>query len=136
METVWQRLIDVVTNEGLDLKFIDNHSGFVMSDELSFYKHQTTENTKGKLVKPDAYIVTSRTTAVLPEQFRISRLTAKWSVVLRPLDNGGTEIKAVMSGIEAKDEVPVARAAGSKITTQYEAYSLQNFEKWLIDALK
>lgn len=135
-EMVWQKLIDVVTDNGLDLKFIDKSSGFVMSDELSFYREQTVENTKGKLVNPEAYIVTSRTDAIQPEFFRISKLTAKWSVVLRPSAKGGTQIKAVLSNIEAKDELVAAKTASSKSATRYEARSLLNFEKWLIDALK
>lgn len=95
------KLINLITDEGLDLKFIDKASGLAMSDELSFYTTQTTENKKGKLVNPHTYIVTSRTDGVLPELFRVNKLSAKWSVVLRPLATGGTEIEAVLANIEA-----------------------------------
>jgi hypothetical protein len=136
VDIVWNKLIDLITDEGLDLKFIDKSSGLAMSDELSFYTTQTTENKKGKPVKPDAYIITSRTDGVLPELFRVSQLSAKWSVVLRPLATGGTEIKAALANIEAKDDVIANRHTGGKVTTRFQAYSLQNFEKWLIEKLK
>ena len=87
-------------------------------------------------MNPDTCIVTSRTDGVLPELFRVNKLNAKWSVVLCPLETGGTEIKAVLANIEARSDRTANRYTANKITTRYHAYFLCNFEKWLIEKLK
>ncbi len=136
VDVVWQKLINVVSEKGLNVKVVDKNSGFIMSDDLSFQHKLTTESKSGKLVNPEAFLVTSRLNVVKSERFELKKVTGQWSVILSPTANGGTEIKAMMAGMEAKDEMPANQRIAGQSVKKYEVYSLQNFEKWLIASLK
>lgn len=138
VDEVWNRLIDVVTDEGFDIKFIDKSSGLVFSDDLSLKYHPSTgfeaytvEDKKGQLLNPHAYVVTERLNTSDPRMFVPGVATTKWSVVLREASGGRTAIKIALSDIKVYD-IELKSVAGRR----YQAHSLQNFENWLFNEIK
>ena len=127
VEEVWKRLINVITDEGLDLKFIDKTSGFVLSDDLSIVDQVTIEDKNGKIINPGAFVVSEKNNLDY-RLFIPDHATAKWSVVIREAEGGRTAIKIALSAIHVKDNPP-------KVLL-YKAHSLGNFENWLFEEIK
>ncbi|REA63494.1 hypothetical protein DSL64_03335 [Dyadobacter luteus] len=57
----WNKVIDFISDIGMNVKMVDKASGLVISDPTSFFGHTSIEDKDGKILNPKAQIVTSRT---------------------------------------------------------------------------
>ena len=131
IDKVWDKLVDLFATKGLSIKVIDKSSGLIVSDK---YKLSVTqENKSGKLINPNAYVVSvklynpgSRT--YLP----INTTVGEWNVRIKPDGNGGTIINVNLVNIQevwtdskgySKDVVSTAKSTGV-------------FEKIIFDTIK
>lgn len=60
-DKVWEGVIELIAERGLDVKMVDKSSGLIISDRNSFFGHNTYEEAVSKPKNPKAFILTSRT---------------------------------------------------------------------------
>jgi|ERR1035437_11202409 hypothetical protein len=131
-DQVWDKIIDFFAQKGLSIKIIDRSSGLIISDKSALT--WTFEDSKGKLINPNAWIVIEKSIDPGPNKIiKPSSVAGDWNVRIKELPNNKTSINVNLVNIKAK------RAYASKYgISEYEikALSTGNFEKLISDQIK
>ncbi|WP_149240313.1 hypothetical protein [Dyadobacter sp. 32] len=124
-DTVWDRVIDLIADIGLNVRIVDKASGLVVSDPVSFTDKYSTEDRQGAVTDKGASIVTTR---LNDENFKMvmKSVTASWNLRVKEVSPGKSTVSVLLYNIDAKGVVDDYRHKGK---------STGVFEKWVLDNL-
>ena len=127
-DQVWSGVIDVLAQKGLSVKTIDRASGFIISEKVSFAGVFTTEDEKGNLKNPNAYIVHDSKMDTWGVRYAPRDITGTWNIRVK---EGSSPSKSIVNvnivGIDAK--IP-------DLYMDFNAKSTGVFEKWFFAELE
>jgi hypothetical protein len=134
-QEVWEKIIDLFATKGLSIKIIDKNSGLLTSEKTSFKDNSTIEDKTGKLINPEAYIVTSYYNS-MGMIIKPTILTGEWNIRIKEdKENNGTVININLVNIEAVT-AGYATAYGPSPSYNFEAKSTGKFEAMIGDYIK
>jgi hypothetical protein len=121
---VWEKVISVIANNGLNVKIIDKSSGLIVSDPLSFISSYSGEGSTGAINNKNAYVVTTSIKTTEETNF-LESLTASWNLRVTETDSGKATVSVLLYNI---------KAVGLYEDDKHFHYgkSTGNFEKWLL----
>lgn len=124
-DETWNKVIDFISDIGLNVKMVDKSSGLVISDPTSFSGKTSVEDKSGKILNSDAYIVTSRTND--PNVSNPIRLaSASYNLRVKETSSGKSVVSVLLYNITV---------TGTVDTYPHKGKSTGNFEKWILDNL-
>jgi hypothetical protein len=123
-EDAWESVIDLIAETGISVKLIDKNSGLIIADAVSFRGLITTEDNKGKIIDPTAYVVRERTNNEFDYKAGYLDATAQWNLRVKKESDASSIISVNLHSLKIeKTEVGlVGKSTG-------------NFEKWIIDEI-
>lgn len=128
-DQVWDNVIDFFAKAGLSIRIIDRASGLIISGQTSL--KTTYENTKGELVKKDAWVVVAKTIDQYKKVVPATSVTGEWNVRLKEV-NGKTLINVNLVS-------PTYIGYTTNVSTAFKKGSIQStgvFEKMIYDIVK
>jgi hypothetical protein len=124
-DETWNKVIDFISDIGLNVKMVDKGSGLVISDPTSFTGKTSVEDKAGKILNSEAFIVTSRTND--PNVANpIRSATASYNLRVKETGPGKSVVSVLLYNITV---------TGIVDTYTHKGKSTGNFEKWILDNL-
>ena len=132
---VWNKLIDLLTAEGLAIKTIDENSGLITTDPTSFLNSYSFENEDGSLTNPAARVVCSKVRGPLtfPPSLKPVAVAGQWT--LRVKEEADKTIVAARLA-NAFGKVEIQYTDNTKETFALTVVSTGAFEKKIEEALQ
>lgn len=124
-DETWNKVIDFISDIGLNVKMVDKSSGLVISDPTSFFGQTSIEDKDGKMINPKAYIVTSRTNDPNVKN-PIKNTTASYNLRVKEITPGKSVVSVLLYNINVQ---------GYSDVFIHEGRSTGNFERWVLDNL-
>lgn len=130
-DRAWEGVIDFISDTGQEVQLIDKESGLVISDQYTVSgKHISMENSKGKIVNSDAWIVSQRHSDDNPKgNLRETHTaSAKWTIRVKQVADE-TVIAVLMHVKNVYWGLP------QKWTFVFDGASTGNYEKYMLDEI-
>ena len=139
-EQVWSKLIDIFTAKGLAIKIIDEKSGLITTENISFLNSFAWEKKDGSLTNPAAFVVCSKVRGpfTFPASLHPSSLSGQWVVrTKQEPDKTIVDIKlANASGIYGSESLGSFGQTPVSEIRNLSVASTGVFEKAVAEALK
>lgn len=123
-EEVWEKIINLLEENGFSARMIDKSIGLIMNQAISFSGNVTFENKERKLVDPTAYIISERQINDPVNQEVKYNATAEWSLKIKQTAYQTTEIGINLHSIVIENFSPVLTGK-----------STGNFERKILDMI-
>lgn len=135
-EQVWSNVIDLFARKGLSIQVIDKASGLIVSEQTSLLQSYTFEDSNGKLIDNNAWIIVQKIT--LSRQVLLPiRFLGSWNIRLKKIDDNKTIINVNLNINSAQGQwYNTMTGKPSGIFYTMSAKSTGNFEKMISNMIQ
>ncbi|HJV19319.1 MAG TPA: hypothetical protein VJ552_05520 [Sediminibacterium sp.] len=91
-ESLWPKLIEIITSKGLSIKTLDEKAGVITTDNTSFIDKYTWENEDGSLLNSKAFVVCNKYRGILTlsKSLNPANISGQWSFFVKQGSNNTT----------------------------------------------
>jgi len=123
-DQVWEKAIDLIAETGLSVRLVDKSSGLIIADAASFFGLITIEDRKGKIISPNAYIVSEHVNPEYEGDVKVYDATAVWNMRIKEISVGVSTVSVNLHTIKV-----------NKLSTKLHGESTGTFEKSVLDKI-